>query len=201
MLPVIFRKLGFACAALLVLGTATFGDEENAPTAQQVEIRTLLGTIVVELDPDSAPLTCHAFLSYIQKHVYDDSSFYQIDEADIQGGKPGPQAEGFSGAGNFFSGAPAGEFKLKHVRGAIGLSRTIGDCNPTKTTNSTQFYIMRKDFPRDDGQYSIFGHVVQGMDIVDRIADSLTKDKTTPVSLSVVVRLGPATFPKELQLH
>jgi len=160
---------------------------QNVKPGQRVEIRTALGTIVVELDPGSSPRTCEAFFSYIRQHVYQESNFHQKDEEDIQGGGPGPYAKGFASSGNFFQNAPPGEFKLKHVRGAIGLARTVGDCNPTKSSNSTQFYIMWKDEPKDDGEYSIFGHVIRGMEVVDQIADALSKDKTKPVKFDVVV--------------
>jgi cyclophilin family peptidyl-prolyl cis-trans isomerase len=159
---------------------------EEVRPGQQVEIRTALGTIVVELDPVSSPRSCEAFLSYIRQHVYQDSNFHQKDEEDIQGGGPGPYAKGFSGSGNFFHNAPPGEFKLKHVRGVIGLARTVGDCNPTKSSNSTQFYILWKDEPKDDGEFSVFGHVIRGMEVVDQIADALGKDKTKPVKFDVV---------------
>lgn len=156
-------------------------------SGQQVEIRTAMGVIVVDLDAVASPQSCAAFLSYIRQHVYDQSAFHQKDEADIQGGRPGPRTSQFSRSGNFFENAPPGEFKLKHVRGAIGLARTVGDCNPMKTSNSTQFYIMLKDEPKDDGNYSVFGHVVRGMDVVDKIAAALALDKTKPVKLDLRV--------------
>jgi cyclophilin family peptidyl-prolyl cis-trans isomerase len=184
---VVFQKIGFAFGMILFCGMSSFG-AEDMPVAQHVEIRTSLGTIVVELDPISAPQNCQAFLSYIHKHVYQDSDFYRADGASVQGGKPGPQAEGFAGSGNFFKDAPPGEFHLKHLRGAIGLARTVGDCNPTKSSNSTQFYIMRTDFPKDDGEYSVFGHVIQGMKIVDQIASSLADGKKSPIKFDVVVQ-------------
>jgi len=173
--------LGLAVGLMLSCQISAFGAD-----TQRAEIRTSLGTILVELDPVSAPRACQAFSSYIQRRAYEGSAFYQVDVEDIQGGRPGPEAIGFSKSGNFFENAPAGEFNLKHLRGAIGLARTVGDCNPTKSSNSTQFYIMRKDFPKDDGNYSIFGHVVQGMDIVDRIAASLVKEKKSPIKFDVV---------------
>jgi cyclophilin family peptidyl-prolyl cis-trans isomerase len=166
--------------------TVVCSSADEAKQGQRVEIRTELGSIVVEIDPASSPKTCETFLSYIHQHVYDGSSFYQKDEEGIQGGKPGPEANGFSGSGNFFQDAPAGEFKLKNVRGAIGLSRTVGDCNPTKSTNSTQFYIILKEEPKDDGEFSVFGHVVKGLEIADRIADVLGKDKDKPVKFDVI---------------
>lgn len=172
---------------LLWLGMMSTMAAGEIKPGQLVEIRTELGTIVVELDPASSPRSCEAFLSYTQQKVYQGSGFKQTDTADIQGGYPGPQAKGFSGSGNFFHDAPPGEFKLKHVRGAIGLARTVGDCNPAKTSNSTQFYIMWKDEPTDDGQYSVFGHVVRGMDVVDQIAKSLSKRNAPPVKFDVVV--------------
>jgi peptidyl-prolyl cis-trans isomerase B (cyclophilin B) len=64
----------------------------------------------------------------------------------------------------------------------------VGDCNRTKSSNSTQFYIVRKTFPGDDGEYSVFGHVVRGMDVVDRIAALLARDPKTPISFDVVTR-------------
>ena len=159
---------------------------EDVKPGQQVEIRTTLGSFVVELDPASSPGACRAFLSYIRQHVYQESSFYQKDEEDIQGGRPGLYAQGFSRSGNFVHDPPPGEFKLTHVRGAVGLARTVGDCNPTKSSNSTQFYVMVKDEPKDDGEYSIFGRVISGIDVVDKIANALSADKTQPVKFDVV---------------
>jgi cyclophilin family peptidyl-prolyl cis-trans isomerase len=173
-------------AVVVWIFTVVCSSADEAKQGQRVEIRTELGSIVVELDPASSPRTCEAFLSYIQQHVYQGSNFHQKDEEDIQGGGPGPETKGFSSSGNFFENAPPGEFKLKHVRGAIGLARTVGDCNPTKSSNSTQFYIMWKDEPKDDGEFSVFGHVVKGMEVVDRIADVLGKDKDMPVKFDVI---------------
>jgi cyclophilin family peptidyl-prolyl cis-trans isomerase len=182
---VICRILGLALV-ITVFCQASRSVADSGAALPQVEIKTSMGTIVVKLDPVSAPRTCDAFLSYIHRDVYQGSAFYTVEAHDIQGGRPGFRAVGFSSSGNFFKDAPAGEFALKHIRGAVGLARTVGDCNPTKSTNSTQFYIMREDFPKDDGQYSIFAHVVRGMDVVDRIAGSLAADKNAAIKFDIV---------------
>jgi cyclophilin family peptidyl-prolyl cis-trans isomerase len=169
------RSVVFALA-LLVSGFA-------ARAAQQVEIRTSLGKIVVELDETASPKTCAAFLLYAHDHVYSDSNIFESDAKSISGGKPGPAARGYPASGNFVPSPPPSEFSLKHVRGAIGLGRTCGDCNPGRLTNSTRFYIIRTPAPQDDGQFAVFGHVVTGMDVVEQIADSLAKDKTRPVKI------------------
>jgi cyclophilin family peptidyl-prolyl cis-trans isomerase len=180
-----FLKASLALGACwLGLMSAVIADE--AKPGQQVEIRTSLGSIVVELDPASSPRSCEAFLSYIHQLVYQQSDFRENQDGCIEGGRPGPASTGFSKSGNFFQNMPPGEFKLKHVRGAIGMSRTVGYCNPTKASDSTQFYIMRQDVPKSDGEYSVFGHVVRGMDVVDEISAALEKDKTTPIKFDVV---------------
>jgi len=172
-------RSAFFAFALLLGGLAARAD-------QQVEIRTSLGKIVVELDQTASPKTCAAFLLYIHDHVYSGSNIFESDAKTITGGKPGPDARGYPASGNFVPSPPPGEFSLKHVRGAIGLGRTCGDCNPARLTNSTRFYIMRGDAPQDDGQFSIFGHVVSGMDVVEQIAVTMAKDSMRPIKIEGV---------------
>ena len=84
----------------------------------------------------------------------------------IQGGDP--SGDGTGGPGYTI---PA-EIGLKHVRGAIATARLGDDANPKKDSSGSQFFIVHENSPSLDGEYTVFGHVLEGMDVVDKIANA-----------------------------
>lgn len=137
------------------------------------------GTIKIELYPDVAPNTVKHFVSKIQEGFYDGLTFHRtIPEFMIQGG----DKEG-TGSGQTDYCIP-GEFiangfkdnKLKHERGVISMARAsysgAGLSEYSYNSASTQFFIMTKDTETLDGYYAAFGRVTEGMDIVDKIANT-----------------------------
>ena len=137
----------------------------------QVEMKTSMGTVIIELYPDKAPLTVDNFLQYVRDRHYDGTVFHRVIPGFmIQGGGFGPD----------FSEKPA----RKPVRNeaANGLRNETGTIAMARTSEphsaTAQFFINVADneflnfrFPTQEGYgYSVFGKVVKGMDVVNRIA-------------------------------
>ncbi|MDD5880821.1 MAG: peptidylprolyl isomerase [Stecheria intestinalis] len=134
-------------------------------------------TIKIELDEKNAPITAANFRKLVEEHFYDGLIFHRVISGFmIQGGDPTG-----TGAGGSEEEIP-GEFAsngypnpIKHVRGTISMARTM---DPNSA--SSQFFIMHQDAPYLDGQYAAFGHVVEGMETVDEIAETDTDASDRP---------------------
>jgi len=138
--------------------------------SQRVLMKTSMGDITLELDADKAPQTVDNFLVYVDEGFYDGTIFHRvIDGFMIQGGGLGPDMQKKATREPVANEAKNG---LRNVRGSISMART-GD--PHSAT--AQFFINHKDnvnldYPSRDGWgYAVFGQVVDGMDVVDAIAD------------------------------
>lgn len=144
------------------------------------------GDIKIELDFDNAPNTAANFLDLARRGFYNGLTFHRIIKGFmIQGGDP--KGNGLGGPGYSIK----GEFrlnnfdnKLKHERGIISMARSY-DYNSA----GSQFFIMHKDAPYLDGQYAAFGKVVDGMNIVDRIAGVKTNNNDMPLSQVVIEKI------------
>ncbi len=128
----------------------------------------VLGRITVELRPDKAPATVENFLSLARNGFYNGLIFHRVIKGFmIQGGGMTPQFDqkkAKSIRGEFIANGYMGN-DLKHKRGTLSMARTS---DPDSA--SSQFFIMHEDAPHLDAQYAAFGQVVEGMDVVDRIA-------------------------------
>ncbi len=136
------------------------------------------GVITLQLYPAVAPVTCANFEKLVKEGFYDGLIFHRvINGFMIQGGDP---------TGTGMGGSPEtikGEFKsngvtnnLSHTRGTISMART-----QVKDSASSQFFICHEDATFLDGDYAAFGTVVDGMDVVDRIAGVDTDMRDKPV--------------------
>ena len=165
------RRAAIALTATLVLSATAW-----AQTAPRVKLATSAGDIVVELAPDKAPKTVDNFLQYVKDKHYDGTVFHRvIDGFMIQGGgftadmkqKPTRAPVPLEAANG-----------LKNDRGTIAMART-GDPNSA----TSQFFINVKNndmlnAPNPDGHgYTVFGKVVGGMDVVDKIRAARTGNK------------------------
>jgi peptidyl-prolyl cis-trans isomerase B (cyclophilin B) len=123
--------------------------------------------IDLELYPDFAPETVKNFISLINSGFYDGLIFHRVIEGFmVQGGDPlgnGTGGPGYSIKGEFRSNGV--DNNLKHQRGVISMARSS---NPDSA--GSQFFIVHEDAPHLDGEYAAFGRVIEGMDVVDRIA-------------------------------
>lgn len=137
--------------------------------------------IKLELDETAAPKTVANFNKLVSEGFYDGLSFHRIIPGFmIQGGDPIGNGTGGSKeniVGEFASNGVKNP--IKHTRGVISMARSM---DPNSA--SSQFFIMHADAPHLDGNYAAFGHVVEGLEVVDEIANTPTdfRDKpTTPV--------------------
>ena len=141
------------------------------------------GSILLELDPSAAPITVANFTKLVRSGFYDGLTFHRIISGFmIQGGDP--QGTGMGGSKETIKGefsANGWDNPIKHTRGVISMARSS---NPDSA--SSQFFIVHKTSPHLDGQYAAFGWVVDGMDVVDAIADVSTDPNDRPL-LSVVI--------------
>ena len=123
--------------------------------------------IVAELYPEIAPNTVNNFISLAKKGFYDGLIFHRVIKGFmIQGGCP--EGIGIGGPGYGIKGEFAQNgFKndLKHEPGVLSMARAM---HPDSA--GSQFFIMHQDAPHLDGAYAAFGMVIEGMDVVDRIA-------------------------------
>lgn len=140
-----------------------------ATKASKVKFSTSHGDFVIELNTEKAPVTTANFLSYVNKKHYDGTVFHRvIDEFMIQGGgfslSDGKLIEKEVGKGIINE----GQNGLKNERGSIAMARTS---DPNSAT--AQFFINVKDNPMLDypsnGGYAVFGKVVSGMEVVDKM--------------------------------
>lgn len=134
--------------------------------------------IRAELYPNVAPNTVNNFISLINKGFYDDVIFHRVIPGFmIQGGDP--QGLGSGGPGYTIKGEFAKNgFKndLKHTAGVLSMARTM-----MPNSAGSQFFIMHKDAPHLDGEYAAFGKVIEGMDVVDKIANVPTDSMDRPL--------------------
>lgn len=143
------------------------------------------GEIVITLRPSEAPLTCARVISLAEDGFYTGQRFHKVVKTPkpflIQIGDPNSKTKPATdpSLGSYQSGTkiPMEKNQLKHLRGAVGFARLDADRN----SGDTQFYILLGDYGFLDGQYTVFGNVTQGMDVVDRIAQG---DRMTRVFVS-----------------
>ena len=121
-----------------------------------------------ELYPEIAPNTVNNFISLVKKGFYDGIIFHRVIYGFmLQGGDP--EGTGMGGPGYSIRGEFTGNgFKndLKHTPGVLSMARTM-----QPNSAGSQFFIMHKNASHLDGQYAAFGKVIEGLDIVDKIAD------------------------------
>ena len=155
---------------LLVTMLASCGDSyETSETETNFVVIDVkdYGKIVVELYPDVAPITVANFKKLVSEHFYDGLIFHRVIEGFmIQGGgytETYQEKDAASIKGEFASnGIPN---SLNHTRGVISMARTN-----VKDSASSQFFIMHETKPHLDGDYAAFGMVIEGIEVVDKIA-------------------------------
>uniref|UniRef100_A0A832I1M7 Peptidyl-prolyl cis-trans isomerase n=1 Tax=Eiseniibacteriota bacterium TaxID=2212470 RepID=A0A832I1M7_UNCEI len=176
-----------ARAAEPAAGTARNAARQPARSSggpQAAVLETVLGTIVIRLAERDAPQTVANFKRLVASGFYDGTYFHRVIPGFmIQGGDPNtkndnPNDDGLGGPGYT---VPA-EIGLPHVRGAVATARQADAINPKRASNASQFFIDVADQPSlDRDGYTVFGHVISGMDVVDRIV-ALAEDASLPPS-------------------
>ena len=156
------------------------GAADTADTSEDGELLTGLhhvtidvqdyGTISLELDADTAPISVTNFINLANEGFYDGLTFHRIISGFmIQGGDP--NGNGTGGSEKTIKGefsANGVENDISHVRGVISMARANDP-----DSGSSQFFIAHEDSTFLDGQYAAFGHVTDGMDVVDAICEAV----------------------------
>lgn len=193
MTPLVSRR----AAAAFVLAFAGLHATAWADTAPRVKLSTTAGDIVVEVYPDKAPKTAENFLKYVQARQYDGTIFHRVIPGFmIQGGGFTPDMQEKPTRPPI---ALETRPDLKNDRGTLAMARTA---DPDSAT--AQFFINVVDNPRlnapspDGHGYAVFGKVVSGMDVVDKIRGVPTGNKgmhqnvpTTPVVIKTATLVKP----------
>ena len=142
--------------------------------------------IAIELYPDAAPITVAYFLTLVNEGFYDGLKFHRLVPGFIiQGGDPSGTGDGET---EYYV---KGEFEengvdnpIMHTRGTVSLARQEG-CD----TASCQFFIMLCNGPTLDGHYAAFGHIVDGMDVLERIEETPVDADSVPLEPIVMKRV------------
>ena len=144
-----------------------------------------------ELYPEIAPNTVNNFISLVKKGYYNDLTFHRVIAGFmIQGGCPngnGMGGPGYSIKGEFAqNGFPNA---LKHTPGVLSMARSM---NPNSA--GSQFFIMHETSPHLDGQYAAFGKVIEGLEVVDSIAQVGTDWSDRPMVPQIIESMTVETF-------
>ncbi len=159
---------------------------KEAVESNLIKITTQYGDIIVELSESDAPLTVKNFKKLVGEHFYDGLIFHRVIAGFmIQGGDP--TGTGMGGSAEHIK----GEFlyngvknTLSHARGVISMARAQ---HPNSA--SSQFFICHADARFLDGQYAAFGKVVEGMEVVDKIATVKTGRNDKPLQDQVMTKV------------
>ncbi len=147
--------------------------------------------IVAELYPHIAPNTVKNFITLVNQGYYNGVGFHRVIEGFmIQGGCP--NGNGMGGPGYSIKGEFSGNGftnNLKHDPGVLSMARTMAP-----NSAGSQFFIMHKRSPHLDGQYAGFGRVIEGMDVVNEIAQTRTDRGDRPVQPQVMKTVTVETF-------
>ena len=162
-------------------GTLTTPYDEGYSTGKHhatIKVKDF-GTIKVELDADTAPITVSNFAHLANAGFYNGLTFHRIiKDFMVQGGDPNGDGSGGSDVnilGEFSANGKKND--IKHERGVISMARSQAN-----NSASSQFFIVHKDSNHLDGQYAGFGHVTEGMEVVDKISEVPVQDKNGTVA-------------------
>ena len=200
------KKRLYQCIALLLplllVGCGKKAAPEEDTMNAQDPIATITmedgGVIKLELYPEIAPNTVKNFIHLANSGFYDGVIFHRVIEGFmIQGGDPdgrGTGGPGYRIKGEFSNNNHKND--LSHERGVISMARQGNPYFPASAYNTagSQFFIMHADSDFLDGDYAAFGKVIEGMDVVDRIATTETDGSDRPLETQTMQSVRVDTF-------
>jgi cyclophilin family peptidyl-prolyl cis-trans isomerase len=149
-----------------------------------VTLRTTLGSIKIQMQPDWAPNTVRNFLKLVATGWYNGTAFHRlVKDFVVQGGMPNTRTGNAAHPADRWVRPIKGEFRadIKHVRGIVSMARTD---DPDSAT--TSFFLMLGDAPSLDGQYAAFGRVVSGMEVLDAFEKEEVNGETPKRRLELI---------------
>lgn len=176
-------------------GTDSVKTEADTTSASKesntVVLETSMGNITIELYEKDAPKHVENFKKLVKSKFYDGTTFHRVIPGFmIQGGDPNSKDndrtnDGLGGPGYTI---PA-EIKLKHEKGSVAAAR-LGDAqNPKRESSGSQFYIVTGEASHLDGQYTVFGKVIKGMDVAEKIQSVKRDERDNPIEKVLIKKV------------
>ena len=175
------------CVWMIVVGVLLLAGRSvhlQAQTASgkepQAIIETKLGTMEIRFFPDKAPKHVESFIKLAKAGFYDKTIFHRVIPGFmIQGGDPNTKDE--KDKSKYGTGDPGYKIKAEfndrpHVRGAVSMARS-----QDPDSAGSQFFIVVKDTPHLNGKYTVFGEVVKGMEVADKIVSQQRDTRDNPL--------------------
>lgn len=170
---------------------ATAVTEQREHRKGTVILETTLGDIVIALNDSAAPKHSANFRKLAKEGFYEGTTFHRVIPGFmIQGGDPNSKDDDRSNDG--MGGPPYkidAEIGLSHERGVIAAARQGDAVNPLRQSSGSQFYITVAEAKFLDGQYSVFGKVIEGMDVVDKIVAVPRDPRDNPIEKVVIKKV------------
>lgn len=175
----------FFLAAILVAIPATAANlgPEVAVVQIQFPKEKQPRQVVIGLHDEAAPYTVENFKKLVRKKFYNGLRFHRAFPGTlVQTGDPASRwgQSDKSGTGGPGWTLPA-EIRLKHEKGAVAMARLPDKINPAKNSNGSQFYVCLAPMPKLDGQYTVFGTVLEGLDVLEEISKAPTDSNDFPL--------------------
>lgn len=172
-------------------GKNTVTAQTENPKKGMVIIESTLGSIMIALNDSAAPKHAENFRKLAREGFYDSTTFHRVIPGFmIQGGDPNSRNNDRRTHG---MGGPEyridAEIGLTHDRGVIAAARQGDQVNPKRMSNGSQFYITVADAKFLDGQYSVFGKVVEGMDVADKIVAVPRDPRDNPLETVMITKV------------
>jgi cyclophilin family peptidyl-prolyl cis-trans isomerase len=182
------KKTLLFATALLGLSLCAARAQDTAVFTFRVGREKALRSIVITLDAGAAPITVANFEKLLRHKFYDNLKVHRIiPHALVQMGDPLSRWTDRTRVG---TGGPGytlpPEVHLRNTAGAVAMSRLPDPINPARRSGGSQFYICLKPMPDLDGQYTVFGHVTQGMDILDTLSTQPSDTNNNPPTPIVI---------------
>jgi len=184
-------SLRYLCSFLIVTiaAVSSFAQAPNLmePDKEVAVLQTSLGKIVLELFPGAAPKHVKNFKQLSRSGFYNGTKFHRVIPGFmIQGGDPNSKDNDRSndGTGNSGTKVPAEFTSIPHKRGILSMARS-NDPNSA----SCQFFIVVKDSNFLDNNYSVFGRVIEGMDVADKIVNVKRDDRDNPLTAVTIQKI------------
>ena len=144
--------------------------------------------VILEFYEDSAPVTVANFKKLASSRFYNGTAIHRVfPHLMVQGGDPLSKRKGASGIG---TGGPGytlpPEIGRKQTTGAVAAARLPDKINPARVSNGSQFFVSLQPMPNLDGQYTVFAHVLEGLDVLEKISQAPADTNDSPVQRIVL---------------
>lgn len=182
------KTLAFLLLLLPGLALSQARAQDTAIFDFRIDHEKMPRRVVIALDASAAPVTVANFEKLIRHKFYKDLKVHRIIPGTlVQTGDPNSR---WSDRASVGTGGPGytlpPEIHLTHTAGAVAMSRLPDPINPARRSSGSQFYICLKPMPSLDGQYTVFGHVVAGMDNLQAISTVPADTNNNPTSPVVI---------------